>query len=513
MRSSEGSRSVWKDQAVGLEFVPLREDLRADVCVVGAGIAGMTVAYFLGRAGKRVVVLDDGPVGGGETGQTTAHLASALDDRFFELERLHGRDGARLAYESHQAAIERFEEVAREEGIDCDLRRLDGYLVLAPGDDEDLLEREREAARRAGFHDVERLERVPVAPWESGPCLRFPRQGRFHPRRFLAGLARALHRQGGHVFTGSHVTEVEGGDDARVRTEDGFTVRCDAVAVCTNSPMNDLVAMHTKQEPYRTFVIAAPVPAGSVPDALYWDTADPYRYVRLQRVGGAGTERELLIVGGEDERTGVAQEADERYRRLEAWARLRFPIGEVELRWSGQVLEPVDRLGFIGRNPLDAGNVFIATGDSGHGMTHGMIAGMLISDLVLGRENPWAELYDPGRVSLRAAREFVRANLKVAAHYTEWLRGAPDEVAAEADVAPGTGAILRSGLAPVAVYRDEAGALHRRSAVCTHLGCIVHWNREERSWDCPCHGSRFAPTGEVLNGPAHLALPPVEEER
>jgi glycine/D-amino acid oxidase-like deaminating enzyme/nitrite reductase/ring-hydroxylating ferredoxin subunit len=509
----ERSQSVWKATARLPQFAPLSENLRTDVCVVGAGISGMTTAYLLARAGKRVVVLDRGPVGGGETAQTTAHLSSAMDDHFHELEKVHGEEGARLTYQSHQAAIERIGQIAEQEGIQCDYERLDGYMWLAPGDTRDFLQQELEAAHRAGFADVELLERAPLGFFDSGPCLRFPRLAQFHPLRYLDGLVRAFQRDGGRIFTGSFVDEVKGGSGAYARTRDGFTVTADAVVVATNSPFNDRIAMHTKQAPYRSFVIGARVPAGSVPLGLYYDTLEFYHYVRLQRdFDGQGTH-DLLIVGGDDHKTGQADDADLRYLRLEAWTRERFPmIEDTVFRWSGQVMEPADFNGFIGRNPLDEPNVFIATGDSGQGMTHGTIAGMLISDLILDRDNPWEELYDPSRVriSTSTVMEFAQENLNVAAQYADWLRS--EEAGSAVEVAPGTGEVVQRGASKVAVYRDESGVVHERSAVCTHLGCVVRWNSGERSWDCPCHGSRFAPTGEVLNGPAPAPLNPVEPE-
>jgi Rieske Fe-S protein len=211
-------------------------------------------------------------------------------------------------------------------------------------------------------------------------------------------------------------------------------------------------------------------------------------------------QEDVLIVGGEDHKTGQEDDGADRFSRLEAWARQRFPMGTVEFRWSGQVIEPVDGLGYIGRNPGDKGHVFVATGDPGHGMTHGTIAGMLISDMILGRPNDWERLYDPSRKSLRSAAEYVRENVNVARQYVDYVT--PGEVRSEADIRPGEGAVIRHGLRKLAVYRDEAGALHRASAVCPHLGCIVHWNSLERTWDCPCHGSRFSVDGAVLNGPA-----------
>jgi glycine/D-amino acid oxidase-like deaminating enzyme/nitrite reductase/ring-hydroxylating ferredoxin subunit len=485
----------------------LERDERANVCVVGAGIAGMTTAYLLAREGKSVVVLDDGPVGGGMTGRTTAHLVNALDDRYFELERLHGERGARLAAESHTAAIDRVEVIVGDEGIDCDFERLDGYLFVPPGDPKKILDDELEAAHRAGLKEIEKVERAPLADYDTGPALRFPRQAQFHPLKYLAGLARAIKRDGGRIYTGTHASSIAGGRPARVETGGGAVVTADAVVVATNTPVNDRFAIHTKQAPYLTYVIAAPVPRGSVTKALYWDTPQPYHYVRLQAVGEGAYD--LLISGGEDHKSGQADDAERRFAALERWTRARFPIGDVAYRWSGEVMEPVDSLAFIGRNPSDEENVLIATGDSGNGMTHGTIAGILLTDLIAGRENEWATLYEPSRKTLRALPKFAAENLNVAAQYGDYVT--PGEVDSADEIGRGEGAIVRRGLSKVAVYKDEEGALHERSAVCRHLGCVVAWNSLEKTWDCPCHGSRYDAYGKVVNGPANSGLARADE--
>jgi glycine/D-amino acid oxidase-like deaminating enzyme/nitrite reductase/ring-hydroxylating ferredoxin subunit len=450
-------------------------------------------------------VLDDGPVGAGMTQRTTAHLANAIDDRYVQIERLHGRDGARLAAQSHTAAIDRIEAIATEERIECDFARLDGYLVAARGTSESDLDRELAAAQRAGLVDVAAVARAPVGAFETGRCLRFPRQGQLHAGKYLAGLARALERRGARIFCGSHAASVQGGAGARVTTTAGATVAAQAIVVATNTPINDVFAIHTKQAPYSTYVVAARVTRGSVAKALYWDTADPYHYVRLHDDGGDG---ELLIVGGEDHKSGQAHDGVERFRRLEQWMRERFPTaGAVELRWSGQVMEPIDGVAFIGRNPGDADNVYVATGDSGMGMTHGTIAGILLTDLIVGRASPWAALYDPARKMLRAPLEYAKENLNVAAQYVEdYVSGG--DVSSVDELSPGQGAVLRRGLAKVAVYRDYDGLLHEHSAVCPHLGCIVAFDDVEKTWDCPCHGSRFDRYGRVIVGPANRNLAP-----
>jgi glycine/D-amino acid oxidase-like deaminating enzyme/nitrite reductase/ring-hydroxylating ferredoxin subunit len=482
----------------------LTGDLQVDVCVVGAGIAGLTTAYLLANAGKLVAVIDDGPIGGGMTQRTTGHLTHMLDDRYFELERLRGQEDARLAAESHTAAIDRIESVVREEGLDCDFARIDGYLFLAEGDTLETLEKELAAAHRAGLRQVTPVERAPFGSFDTGPCLRFPLQAQFHPLKYLAGLARAITARGGRIHTGAHADSIEGGTPAVVRCG-AHAIAADAVVVATNVPVNDRVAIHTKQAPYMTYVIGARIPRDSVPSVLSWDTGDPYHYVRIAPHG----DHDLLIVGGEDHKSGQATDTIERFERLEAWSRMRFSmVQDVPFRWGGQVMETVDFLAFSGHNPADHDNVYVHTGDSGMGLTHGTIGAMLISDRILGRENAWTRLYDPSRKTVRAALDYTSENLNVARQYADWLTAGQVDSAEE--IPSDSGAVLRRGLRKIAVYRDEGGALHEHSAACPHLGCIVRWNRAERTWDCPCHGSRFDPLGKVINGPANRDLVPAE---
>ena len=490
--------SAWMDTANVPDYPPLEADTECEVCIVGAGLAGMSIAYTLARAGKSVIVLDDGPIGGGESGRTTAHLTWALDDFYAEIEKVHGADGARIAAESHRSAVDRIEAIVREERIDCDFERVDGYWFAAKREHDGLLAAEAEAARRAGAGQVERVAKVPGVPFETTSALRFVNQAQFHPLKYLSGLACAAVRHGARIYCGSHVAEFEKRPRRpQVRTTDKHAVTADAVVFATNSPVNDWVTMHTKQAAYRTYVIGVRIPPNTVPRALYWDTLTPYHYVRLTR----GVDNEpLLIVGGEDHKTGQDDDPERRFGSLLEWTRRHFPTaGEIAYRWSGQVIEPNDYMGFIGRNP-GSENVYIATGDSGQGMTHGTIAGMLIPDLILGIENRWTKLYDPARKTLRTAPEFVKENVNVAAQYVDWVT--PGEVSSPDEIAPGTGAVMRDGTKKFAVYRDDDGTVHIRSATCTHLFCIVDWNSLEKTWDCPCHGSRFDRFGKVINGPA-----------
>ena len=519
---SGNTASIWMGTFDSPDFPPLPRDLTTDVCVIGAGIAGLSTAYSLLKAGKKVVVLDDGPIGGGESGRTTAHLTWAMDDRIYRLESIHGEANTRLIVESHMAAVNRIEEIVRLEQIDCDFRRVDGYLFLGPGDKLEDLEKELVATHRAGANDVTMVERATIADFDTGPCLKWPNQAQFHILKYLTGLANAIVAAGGEIYCGTHVSSVSGtkpGHPCKVETDDEKSVTAQAVCVCTNASITDMVQTHAKQAPYRTFVVAAVVPRGAVSPGLYWDTQDPYHYVRVQPLDephpGAlkgDILYDALLVGGEDTKTGHKDDANERWRRLEIWMRERWPVaGEVIYRWSGQVLEPNDYIAFIGRNPDGAKNIYMVSGDSGQGMTHGTIAGILLTDLVMGRENPWEKIYDPRRVSLspEALKEFAKENADVAARYVKDFLS-PDRID-EADIPRGEGRVVRHGLHKVAVYRDDSGTLHHCSAACTHLKCIVEWNSAEKSWDCPCHGSRFDPYGKVLNGPAISALSAIEQ--
>ena len=498
---SQATTSVWMATANTPSQSRLKENIRTDVCIIGAGIAGMTTAYLLAREGRSVVVLDDGVIGGGMTGRTTAHLTNAFDDRYVEMEKLHGEGGSRLIAQSHTAAIDIVEQIVREEQIDCGYERLDGFLFVPPGDSIDVLNDELKASHRAGLIDVELVQRAPIETFDTGPALRFPRQAQFHPLDYLTGMTRAFIRAGGRIFSETHATTMTGGSSARVNTAHGPSVSCDVIVVATNTPVNDRVAIHTKQAPYVTYVIGARVPKGSVTTALYWDTPDPYHYVRLQS-DKTNSSYDILIVGGEDHKTGQENDGDERFAKLEQWTRERFPqTGEVEFRWSGQVMEPADGIAFIGRNPLDDDNVFIATGDSGQGMTHGTIAGMLLTDLLQGRKNAWEDLYSPSRVTLRAFTEYASENLNVAGQYADYVTSG--EITSADELTPGQGAIMREGLSKLAVYRDDGGTVHKLSAVCPHLGCIVAWNSTEKTWDCPCHGSKYRADGRVYQGPAN----------
>jgi glycine/D-amino acid oxidase-like deaminating enzyme/nitrite reductase/ring-hydroxylating ferredoxin subunit len=503
-RGDEGKTvSYWEASAGELQNSSLNESIETDVCIVGGGISGLTVGYLLAKAGRKVIVIDDGVIGGGETARTTAHLSNALDDRIYRVEKWHGEEKARLAVQAHGAAIGEIERIIEAEKIDCDFSRVDGYLIEAK-DGEDDLNKEIEAAHRVGFTEVEWAERAPIKDFDSGKCLRFPRQGQFHVLKYLSDLAKAIEQSGGRLFSNTRAVEWKGDGAPEVKIASGQTIRAKSIVLATNYPIRS--KMFAKLPAYRTFAIGARIPKDSIEKCLIWDTADPYRYVRTQ----PETDYDLLIVGGEDHRTGQKDDGEQRFARLWDWTQERFPMAdELLYRWSGQFLETHDGLAFIGRFSSSEPNVYLVTGDSGMGMTHGTIGGMLVSDLILGRENPWEKVFDPTRILTQSITEAVPEVISSTVPYVDWITGG--DVSSVDEIKPGEGAIISHGTTKIAAYRDEKGKLYQRSAVCSHLGCLVRFNSLEKTWDCPCHGSRYAVDGHPINTPAFKGLGDIKE--
>lgn len=496
-----------------ISYEPLKSDAATDILVIGGGISGLTTAYCLAKEGRQVILVEDGYIGSGESGRTTAHLASALDDRYFELERIFDEATAQLAAKSHIYAIEWIAKTVKELNIDCHFKEVDGYLFLHSTDSKETLEKEYDAAKRAGLN-AEMLNAIPGMQAEEGKqCIKFSNQAQFHILLYLKGLANAFVHLGGKIYTQTKAENItkEGA------TANGYEVKANHIVVATNTPINDWATMHTKQWPYRSYAIGAKVPIGTLPYALWWDTgnieskwvAQPYHYVRLAEYDD---QYDVLIAGGEDHRVGQADdeniEEEDRYTKLLEWTRKRFPdIGEVVFKWSGQVMEPVDGLAYIGKNPGDE-NIYIITGDSGHGMTHGTLGGIIITDIITGKENPWIKLYSPSRITLKTTRDYLQELGNMAAQYGDWLGRA--DIKKLDDLVPGQGGIMSSGFKKVAVYCDEQNNFHTCTAVCPHMGAILQWNADEKTFDCPAHGSRFTTEGNVINGPAMADLKRVE---
>lgn len=511
-RRQEATVSPWNISGHLLKSSSLQKDETADVCVVGAGIAGLSTACFLAREGRKVVLLESRGPGGGQTSRTTAHLMTAHDDRYSQLEVMHGTEGSRAAAESHVAAIDLIDRLVHENGDACDFERIPGYLCCALGDSPDILEKELAASHRAGLRDVTMVPRAPLSSFNTGPSLLFPSQGQIHPLKYTHLLTLLFLQAGGRLYHGTQVKDITAEAKPVVSTEGGPTVVADAVVVATNSPIHNLSAIHSKQAPYLTYASGFRIKRGQVPRILLWDSGCPYHYVRLHSIS---EDEDLLIVGGEDHKCGRVTDQTNRHHRIEQWAKSRFPfLKYAEVRWSGIVMETIDGVAFIGPDLGGQPGVYIVSGDSGMGMTHGTIAGLLLTDLIQGRSNPWASLYSPSRqpLSILSTREFVIENLEVDRHHApEWIAG--PEILSPISLRKDEGAVVRNGVSLEAIYRDDCGKLHRHSAICPHRGCVVHWNSLEKVWDCPCHGSRFDAFGEVISGPAKSALSLAEKQK
>lgn len=503
--------SVWRNRPVPV-LPRIEHDSECDTCVVGAGVAGLLIAERLASEGQHVVVLESRELIAGESGSTTGHVTAALDDRFSFLERLHGRAGASLAAESHAAAIRYIESLLSRLNEPAGWKRVDGYLTVNSDHatrESVLLEAECAAAARAGLQAELVTTLPPPWPAERG-AICFPAQAQIDLVRLLLSVARRLQSLGVQIYAGSRVDDLDFSPRMSVKTAHGPVVRCKDAVMATNTPVNNRVGVHTKQAGYQTYVIALRVPAGMLPPLLWWDGPwenDPsYHYVRLLHGSTRDDGVDLLIVGGEDHKTGQGPGPDSPFQRLERWARARFPMcGRLEHYWSGEIMEPVDGLAYIGRNIGLHRHVHIVTGDSGNGITHGAIAAMIIPDLIMGRENPWTNLYDPGRhIGLRSLGDYASENANTFVQYRDWLRRG--EAGDEAHIHPGEGAIVTRGLKQLAIYKDEHGQCTRLSAICPHLGGVVRWNHIEKTWDCPCHASRFDREGHVIHGPANSDL-------
>jgi glycine/D-amino acid oxidase-like deaminating enzyme/nitrite reductase/ring-hydroxylating ferredoxin subunit len=496
----ERNISLWVATAPETDYPPLAGDVTVDVAVIGAGITGLTVATLLKRAGARVAVVEAGRVASGTTGYTTAKITSLHGLVYAGLIDRLGEERARLYADANQAALEGVAAFAREGGIDCDFRRMAAYTYTEDPARVADIEAEVAAARRlglpAGYTEATAL------PYSVRAAVRFDDQALFHPRKYCLALAAALPGDGSHLFELTRATDVDEGPPCAVATERG-TIRADQVVLATQIPFLDRGGFFAKTSPSRSYALAARVD-GPVPEGMYLSAEEPTRSVRPHYAG----EGALLLLGGEGHKVGHDEDTRRRYAALEEWARARFPVRAIDYRWSAQDYEPADGVPYIGRVTAGSERVYVATGYRKWGMTTGTLAGMLIADAILGRDNPWAALFDATRVDLtRAAKDLIAANAEVAKRFVgdrlALLKAPP-----VGELALGEGGLAEAGGEKVAAYRDEAGVVHAVSPVCAHLGCLVAWNSAERTWDCPCHGSRYDHRGRVIQGPTIKDLKP-----
>ncbi|MFN2389851.1 MAG: FAD-dependent oxidoreductase [Actinomycetota bacterium] len=487
--------SYWVDSTSSIEHPLLQGDVEADVAVIGAGIVGLTAGWLLKRAGKSVAVVEMDRLARGVSGYTTAKITAGHGLIYQELERKHGAEAARQYARANQLAVKLITERISEAGIDCDLERRSNYVYCESPDAGDKIKQEVEAAKRAGL-DVSFTTELDL-PYPVAAAIRLDDQAQFHPRKYLLGLAKDIPGEGSHIFENSRVTELNEGEPCEVSTEHGRVVARDVI-IATHYPFWDRGLFFPRVHPKRSYALCAPIESSAESSGMYISSEQPTRSIRTIADG----ERRLLLVGGNGHAVGQKYDTEADYRDLESWTRERFGVEEITHRWSTQDGATVDMLPYAGTARRSSQHVYTATGFGKWGMTNGTIGATVVSDAILGEANEFASLFDPHRATVKAsAKKFTVENSKVARHWigdrvTHPQGGAFDELQ------PGEAAVKHVGLSQVAGYRDDDGTLHAVSAVCTHLACIVCWNPAEKSWDCPCHGSRFDTEGRVLHGPA-----------
>ncbi|KAJ9658328.1 hypothetical protein H2198_003758 [Neophaeococcomyces mojaviensis] len=512
-------------------FPKLQNDLETEVLIVGSGISGVSIAYELVRQGAKVTMIEARDILSGETGRTSGHLSSDLDDGYIEIGKKHGKEGAKIAAESHDWALKRVGEISKELGIECEYRMLKGYDISqfvkgTKEHDDDMKEivQDMEAAREAGL-DAHYVQDFAIKGWDGNIDQRdaavFEQQATFHPTKYVCGVLEWLKKQDNfQAYTRTRAVSIKekgitvplvnvhlGAKDTIIETEEGHTIHAAHVVEATCVPLQRL-SIIAEMEYDRTYCIAIRIPKGVVEDCLIYDSAEEYKYIRMTE---CDEKDDYMVVGGCDHAVGQEDAWDERYKELEEWTRKRFTqAGAVDFRWSGQIFEPVDYMGYIGRNS-GAQRVYVVTGDSGNGLTHGTIAGKVISDMILGHPNPWEKLYDPRRRKTSIAKSLpsmLEHDIQVNMQYKRFLQ---TDITDLEDLGLEKGGVLNSKTSkPIAAYKDADGKVHRLSAICPHMKGVVCWNDSEKSWDCPVHGSRFSKDGKQICGPANVNMHPAD---
>jgi glycine/D-amino acid oxidase-like deaminating enzyme/nitrite reductase/ring-hydroxylating ferredoxin subunit len=492
---SHGGLSFWIATTPQTDYPPLIDGTSVDVAVVGAGITGVTAAVLLKRAGKTVALIEAKRIVEGATGYTTAKVTAGHGAGYSKIRQGFGEDGTRTYAKANEAALERIAQFVDGDGIDCDFERRTNYVYADSQEEVADLRQEAEVERQAGLGTT-LVDETPL-PFGVAAALKLDHQAQFHPRKYLLALAASIPGDGCHVFEWSRVKNVKHGEPCDVETDRGV-LRARDVILATHLPILDRGLFFVKAYPHRSYAVAAPIADSDDPEGMYINAGSPTRSVRTLRDG----DRVLIQVGGNGHKVAEEEDTPARYDQLEEFLREHWPgAGEVEYRWSTQDYMPHDQVPYVGRLQRRTEHILLATGFNKWGMTNGTAAAMILADAVLGRKNPWAELFDSKRLVRRSGLpSFVKENASAGVHFFADRVSRADRATVEG-LTPGDGAVVRIRGRKTAVYRDEQGTLHGLSPVCRHLYCLVHWNEAERSWDCPCHGSRYAGDGRMIEGP------------
>jgi glycine/D-amino acid oxidase-like deaminating enzyme/nitrite reductase/ring-hydroxylating ferredoxin subunit len=483
------TESLWLATSSPTDFMPLQIDIEADVAIIGAGIAGIVTGYQLSQRGHKVAVLEANRVGAGVTGYTTAKVTSGHRNRYSQIKQAAGAEYARAYAEANEFGVE---WISRSD-VECD-KRTKAMLVFAE-DDQQLedLRQEFELVQSLGL-PVSWQEQADL-PFPTVGAIRYANQLEFHPHKFVRGLADAIRDKGGEVYELTRVLEVEEAEPCIVTTDRG-SVRAKHVVVASNYPVYDPSLFFARVAPYRDYAVAAKV-RGPLPEDMSIGIGEESMAFRTHPT----EDGELLIVSGESHKVGQ-QDTAEAFLRLEEYTRLHFDVESIPYQWSTQDGSTPDHMPYIGKISPRAKYAFVITGFGAWGMSTSAYAGRIVADLIENKPNPWADKFDPNRLKgFESIKEVVKENLNVAKRFFGDKMTDTEDIDL-ADLRPGQAAILKAGGEKVAAFRDEQGTLHTVSPICTHLGCDVTWNSAERSWDCPCHGSRFDKDGNVIQGPA-----------
>lgn len=486
--------SLWIGTTPQTNYPSLGNDMAVDVAVIGGGIVGLTTALLLKRSGASVAVLESKRIAEGVTGHTTAKITSAHGLIYHYLLQHVKEERARQYADANQAAIEFIASYLEENRIAADFHRT--FACTYTLDDKEVrsIQTEVEAASELGL-PVTYTESLPL-PFSVRAAICYDNQAFFHPRKYLLAMAAQIPGDGSHIFEMTRAKDVEEGSPCRIMTGKG-TVKADRVIVATNFPILNRGLFFAKMTPMRSYLMAVKI-EGELPEGMYINTETPIRTLR-KHVTDSGEA--LLLVGGENHETGHDSNTIERYQKAEAFARKHFNIQEIVYRWSTQDNRPVDRIPFVGRHSQLSHRVYLATGMQGWGMTNGTAAGMILSDQIAGRPNPWSSVYDPLRFTPFLSKKFISQNIHIAKMFIvdHLPRGGKKSLS---DLNPGEADVVEQDNESIAAFKDEQGQVHMVSPFCAHMGCKVSWNNAEESWDCPCHGSRYTHDGIVVHAPA-----------